>query len=76
MFCEKRSHLGTSLNPKARVVDPGSGEKQARIMVLDFCLASCLQTDEGLLGENNKEIDLCKDCRRHKRARWSHCVNW
>lgn len=68
MFCEKRSHLGTSRNPRARVVDPGLGEKQAHIMVLDFCLASCLQTDEGLLRENNKEIDLCKDYRRHKRA--------
>lgn len=68
VFYEERSRLGTSCNPRARVVDPGSGEKQARIMVLDFCLASCLQTDEGLLGENNKEIDLCKDYRRHKRA--------
>lgn len=67
-FYEERSHLGTSRNPRARVVDPGSGEKQARIMVLDFRLASCLQTDEGLVGENNKEIDLCKDYRRHKRA--------
>lgn len=37
-------------------------------MVLDFCLASCLQTDEGLLGANNKEIGLFVECCRCSRA--------